>query len=227
MRDASCGPGKIGAMSHALSTRFAVLVPVKPVARAKSRLAPLGDEARRALVAALAEDTVTAALSATNVDAVLVVTDDHVLASALTALGAQVVPDGAAEDLNESLVQAAAEAHRRWPNLGVAAICADLPALDPRELEQALSVAAGHRAAFVADAAGEGTTMLAAASREDFMPRFGPASRAAHVADGAHEIVEVDVHTLRRDVDTPADLEEALSLGVGSRTATAAGGLRL
>jgi 2-phospho-L-lactate guanylyltransferase len=227
MRDSSCRPGKIGAMSHAHPTRFAVLVPVKPVARAKSRLAPLGDEARRALVAALAADTVTAALGAANVAAVLVVTDDHVLASGLTGIGAQVVPDGAADDLNESLFQAAAEAHRRWPDLGVAAICADLPALDPRELEQALSVAAGHRSAFVADAAGEGTTMMAAASLADFMPRFGPGSRAAHVADGAHEIVEVDVHTLRRDVDTPADLEEALALGVGSRTAAAAGGLRL
>ena len=69
--------------------------------------------------------------------------------------------------------------------------------------------------------------MVAAASREAFTPRFGHGSREAHVADGLHEIVEIDVPTLRRDVDTPADLETALRLGVGVHTARAAHGLRL
>jgi 2-phospho-L-lactate/phosphoenolpyruvate guanylyltransferase len=206
---------------------FAVLVPVKPAARAKSRLAPLGDLARRSLVAAFAADTVVAALRSPRVGAVLVVTDDHLLADDLSRLGAHVVPDGVAGDLNESLVQAAAEARRRWPRLAPAAICADLPALDPAELTEALLVASEHPAAFVADASGEGTTMVAAASPDDFTPCFGPGSRAAHAAHGAREIVEVDVPTLRRDVDTPSDLAEALTLGVGDRTATVTAGIRL
>jgi 2-phospho-L-lactate/phosphoenolpyruvate guanylyltransferase len=221
------GPGKIVAMSTSLPCRFAVLVPVKPVRHAKSRLASLGDETRRSLVAAFAADTVTAALGCPAVGAVLVVTDDHVLAAAMADLGAHVVPDGVVDDLNESLVQAAAEAHRRWPDLRPAALCADLPALDPVELAQALEVASAHPAGFVADAAGDGTTMVAAASRADFMPRFGPGSHAAHVAGGAHEVVEVDVPTLRRDVDTPADLEDAVELGVGEHTASVVDGPRL
>ena len=227
MRDASAGPGKIEAMPNAPLTSFIVLVPVKPVARAKSRLAALGDDARRSLVAAFAADTVDAALGAANVEAVMVVTDDHVLAADLRALGAHVVPDATTDDLNESLVQAAAEAQRRWPGLGLAALCADLPALDPEELSQALEIAARHPAAFVADASGAGTTMVAAASRADFAPRFGRGSREAHAAEGAHEIDEVDVPTLRRDVDTPADLSTAVELGVGVHTARAATGLRL
>lgn len=227
MRDHAGRPGKIEAMPHAPLNRFAVIVPVKPTSHAKSRLAPLGDETRATLVTALATDTVTAALACPEVDAVLVVTDDHVLATRLREVGARVMPDGVADDLNGSLVQAVSEAHRRWPELAVAAICADLPALDPAELGEALRLASRHRAAFVADSTGVGTTMLAAASREHFTPRFGPGSREAHLAEGAHEIVEVDVPTLRRDVDTPADLAEALDLGVGERTATAASGLRL
>ena len=227
MRDSAREAGKIESMSSDSLTRFGVLVPVKPAVRAKSRLAPLGDEARRALVAALAADTVTAALGSPLVAAVMVVTDDHVLAEGLGRLGAYVVPDGAAEDLNASLVQAAAELHRRWPELGVAALCADLPALDTDELTRTLAVASAHPAAFVADAGGDGTTMVAALSPTDFTPRFGPGSRTAHHADGAHEIVEVDVPTLRRDVDTPDDLREALGLGVGGRTALVASGLRL
>jgi 2-phospho-L-lactate guanylyltransferase len=79
----------------------------------------------------------------------------------------------------------------------------------------------------VADADGVGTTMVAAASRQQFAPRFGRGSREAHVTEGAHEIVEVDVPTLRRDVDTPADLATAVELGVGVHTARAAQGLRL
>ena len=207
--------------------RFAMLVPVKPAAHAKSRLAALGDEARRSLVAAFVADTVTAALASPAVGAVLVITDDHLLAGAAADLGAHVVPDAVVDDLNGSLVQAAAEAQRRWPDLRPAAMCADLPALDPAELGEALAVASAHPAAFVADAAGHGTTMVAAASGEDFRPCFGPGSREAHVAEGAHEIVEVDVPTLRRDVDTPADLADAVALGVGQRTRLVVTGRRL
>jgi len=214
-------------MSPHASPAFAVLVPVKPTRRAKSRLAPLGDDVRRSLVAAFAADTVSAALGAPCVAGVLVVTDDHELAAALRDVGAEVIPDGVADDLNGSLVQAGAEAHRRWPGLGLAALCADLPALDPAELAAALEEAYRHPAAFVADAAGEGTTLVAALSPDDFTPSFGPGSREAHLAHGAHEVVEVDVPTLRRDVDTPADLREAVELGVGPRTACVAVGLRL
>lgn len=214
-------------MSNDPLTRFCVLVPVKPTALAKSRLAPLGDEARRALVAAFAVDTVTAALASPLVGAVLVVTDDHGLAASLSGHGAHVVPDGVTDDLNGSLLQAAAETRRRWPDLALAAVCADLPALRSDDLTRALQAASDHPVSFVADVNGDGTTMVVALGVEDFAPRFGHGSRDAHVSDGAHEIVEIDVPTLRRDVDTPDDLRDALRLGVGERTAEVTAGLRL
>ena len=55
-----------------VSDRFAVLVPVKPPAFAKSRLADLGDDTRRELATAFAVDTVNAALASPGVDRVLV-----------------------------------------------------------------------------------------------------------------------------------------------------------
>jgi 2-phospho-L-lactate/phosphoenolpyruvate guanylyltransferase len=206
--------------------RYAVLVPVKPPAFAKSRLASVGDPARIDLATAFAADTVAAALDCPAVARVLVVTDDHVLAGSMTDLGAGVLPDGMSDDLNGTLVQAAAEMHRQDPSLGLVALCADLPALRPDQLEAALASADPARMSFVADCEGQGTTAVVAPSVETFRPAFGVGSRRQHLDAGAVEIV-VDVPTLRRDVDDVDDLAEALDLGVGPRTSLVATGLRL
>lgn len=199
-------------------TRYGVIVPVKPPGFAKSRLAELGDEVRRRLAVAFAVDTVQAALRAEHVGLVLAVTDDHLLAGRLAGLGAQVLPDGTTDDLNVSLVLAAGEVVRREPGLALAALCADLPALRPDELDRALALAPDDRMGFVADADEVGTTLLTAPDLARFRPGFGAGSRAAHIARGARAIVAGDLPGLRRDVDTPADLAAAVELGTGPGT---------
>jgi 2-phospho-L-lactate guanylyltransferase len=208
------------------SAPYAVLVPVKPPAVAKSRLGGLGDASRRDLAAAFAGDVVSAVLVCERVDRVLVVTDDHVLARAMSDLGADVLPDGAA-DLNGTLVQAAAEVHRRDPGLRLAAVCADLPALRPDELTKALDASRSTGMSFVADQERVGTTVVVAPDVATFRPSFGPGSRHRHLEAGAHEIDAADVPTVRRDVDDPAELAQALALGVGPRTSLVATALRL
>ena len=199
--------------------RFGLLVPVKAPAVAKSRLAPLGHDARVELARAFALDTVSAALATPAVGCVLAVTDDHLLAAALHEAGAGVLPDGVAGDLNGTLQQAAAELGRRFPELRPAALCADLPALRPEDLDAALRAVPPSTSALVPDADGVGTTLLVAAAGETLRPAFGTGSREAHRACGA---VELDgALSLRRDVDTPADLDVALALGVGPCTSLA------
>ena len=198
--------------------RYAVLVPVKPPAFAKSRLGDLGDAARRDLATAFAVDTVGAALACPSVDRVLVVTDDHELARGLADLGVEVIPDGTTDDLNGTLLLAAAEMHRRRPDLRLVALCADLPALRPDDLDVALSACAADGMSFVADQDGVGTTAVVASTLESFRPAFGPASRQRHRDAGAHEVDGIDVPSLRRDVDDRDDLAEAMRLGVGRRT---------
>lgn len=200
---------------------FAALVPVKPPARGKSRLSGLPDDERRALAAAFAEDTIDAARRAAPVAVLMVVTDDHVFAARARSLGCAVLPDGVNGDLNASLVQAAHECGRRWPSYGVAALCADLPALRPDDLAAALAQVPAGGTAFVTDAPGTGTTMYAAGAPDLFDPRFGPGSRAAHLAAGAHEVTG-GLTSLRTDVDDVGDLGRALLLGVGRHTATTA-----
>ncbi len=206
------------------SPSFGVVVPVKTPSVAKSRLGELGDDVRRALAVAFAADTVEAVLASDRVDAVLVVTDDHLLARDLAEIGAHVIPDGAADDLNATLVQAAAELRRRHPGLGVAAVCADLPALRSSDLSAVLDAAPDDAMGFVADADRVGTTVLTAPDLETFRPAFGPGSRAEHLALGAKEI-DVDRQSVRRDVDIPADLAEALRMGIGPRSSRVAAGL--
>lgn len=207
-------------MSSAQSTppTWAVVVPVKRLEVAKTRLSRVAGPHRGALASAFAVDTVAAALQAPGVAWVLVVTDEPEVSRQVRELGAQTVLDVPAAGLNPALVYGAAVATRRSPELGVAALSADLPALRPAELGRALAAALAHPVSFVSDAEGTGTTLLAARPGEPFQPQFGHRSRAAHRAAGAVEITLDGLPTLHRDVDTEVDLVDARRLGVGPLT---------
>jgi len=197
---------------------WSVLMPVKVLDRAKSRLAELAGPRRGELALALACDTVRAVLQTAQVARTVVITDDPVAAAALGTLGALVVADEPRDGLNAALRHGAALAAARWPGSGTAALSADLPALRPAELGQALAAAAAWPTAFVADAPGDGTTLYTAVPGAAFRPAFGLASRARHAADGAAELQLPGIPGLRRDVDTPADLRGAAALGLGPHT---------
>src|SRR6202012_6251827 len=70
-----------------------VLLPVKVLAQAKSRLAALAGERRLELALALASDTVAAVVACPEVARVVVVTSDPVAGTLLAALGAIIVAD--------------------------------------------------------------------------------------------------------------------------------------
>jgi 2-phospho-L-lactate guanylyltransferase len=204
--------------------RCVLVVPVKPPAFGKSRL-EFPPAQRRELAEAFALDTVQAAVATPGVAAVLVVTDDFRLAGAMRDLGAEVMPDGASDDLNATLVQGAAEVVRRWPHAVPVALCADLPGLRPADLADVLGevlvqVDAGS-AAFVRDRAGIGTTLYAAPA-DRFAPRFGLESATRHAESGAVE-VGAAATSVRTDVDDLADLGAALVGGVGPHTSRASG----
>ncbi|MBQ1092338.1 2-phospho-L-lactate guanylyltransferase [Streptomyces sp. B93] len=200
--------------------QWTLVVPLKPLARAKSRLADTAaDGLRPGLALAFAQDTVAAALAAPVVRDVAVVTDDALAARELTALGARIVPDEPAGGLNAALAHAAANVRALRPESAVAALNADLPALRPAELTRVLDAAAEFPRAFLPDAAAIGTTLLAAVAGQELRPAFGVDSRARHQASGAVELRLTAVDSVRQDVDTGEDLRAALALGVGPHTA--------
>ncbi len=208
-------------MSENVPITWSVLMPVKVLDQAKSRLAELTGPRRAEFALALACDTVTAVLGSMRpgpAGRVIVITDDQVAGVALAALGALVIPDEPRAGLNAALRHGAGYA-ARWPQSGTAALSADLPALRPAELGRALNAAAAWPNAFVADAAGDGTTLYAATPGAAFRPAFGLASRARHAAGGAVELALDGIPGLRRDVDTPDDLRGAAGLGLGPHSA--------
>lgn len=199
---------------------WTVVMPLKPLHRAKSRLAPAsGEVLRLALALAFAEDTVAAALACAEVRNVAVVTDDEAAAERLAPLGAHIVADNPRRGLNAAVEHGVRTVRGPYGDPAVAALNADLPALRPDELARVLRSAGDHPRSFLADAAGTGTTLLAALPGVDLAPGFGPASRSRHRASGAVELMPPGVESVRQDVDTGEDLMAALALGVGPRTA--------
>jgi 2-phospho-L-lactate/phosphoenolpyruvate guanylyltransferase len=200
---------------------WAVVIPVKRLSVAKTRLTRFAGNHRAELALAFAADTVAAVAACDAVREVVVVTDDDEARELMHSLGCTVVADGPDAGLNPALVHGARTASARWPELGIAAVSSDLPALRPNELLTVLNAAAqAHPSAFVADAEGIGTTVLTADDLVSFVPKFGRRSRAEHRAAGVIELQGGGIASVRRDVDTEVQLYDAQRLGLGSRTTT-------
>jgi 2-phospho-L-lactate guanylyltransferase len=187
------------------TSEWTILVPLKVLPNAKSRLAAALPSAQHAeLVEAIRADTLAAARAVARV---------------------VVVADGPTRDadlvqhspgLNGALRDAADYVRARRPAAPVAALVGDLPAARANELAAALAAAGAYRRSFVPDAAGSGTTLLAAQAGVPLDPQFGPDSAARHESAAARLLAGPG---LRCDVDTVEDLHEAESLGVGPATA--------
>jgi 2-phospho-L-lactate guanylyltransferase len=198
-----------------MSQKFALLVPVKTLTLAKSRLEVPHPDQRAPLMRAFALDALVAASQSSAVTQVYVVTDEP---------GFEVedvvrLPDEGDGDLNRALHHASLRVRLLDPSTGVAAMCADLPCLLPADLDAALASGLTPRW-FVADASGSGTTLLAAGPGVDLDPHFGSESSHRHESSGASP-VRASLPTLRMDVDTETDLADAQAIGVGSHTAAA------
>jgi len=195
---------------------WTVVVPVMG-SGGKSRLAA-SDE----LAAAIAIDTVRAALGCDRVARVLVVAPDDALVSWFQRQPPDPGPAGGAiehvADPGGGLRAAIAAGIRLAEGGPRAVLLGDLPALHPDELSHALALAATAGRAFVPDADGTGTVLATGRAGLPFEPLFGVDSAAAHRAAGFAELHLPDDWGLRRDVDAPEHLD-SLRGRLGPRTA--------
>jgi 2-phospho-L-lactate guanylyltransferase len=199
----------LSAMPAAGSVSWTIIVALKAMPAAKSRLVPAstGPRAHAQLVEAIRADTLEVAAS---VGQVLVVLDRPG-----TDSGRWPVLVQHEAGLNAAVREGETLVRTLRPDDAVAALVGDLPALTAAELTAALTIAARHPRGFVADVAGTGTTLLTARPGVSLQPAFGPGSAARHAAIAYC----VDAGAgLRLDVDTAADLAQARELGVGPAT---------
>ncbi|WP_137844729.1 2-phospho-L-lactate guanylyltransferase [Microbacterium sp. 2FI] len=201
-------------------TAWTVVIPIKPLARAKSRLQPLDAPTRAALARAFALDTVDAALGARSVRRVIVVGRPDELS--LLDVRVEVVAEPAGGGLGSAVAAGVAHARRRSVE-PTAVLLGDLPALAPAHLERALREAAQHPLAFVPDVQGHGTTLATANAACPLHAHFGPNSAARHRGAGFVDLTSLSptvvALALRTDVDTADDLETVGRIGPGARTA--------
>ncbi|MFN3949181.1 2-phospho-L-lactate guanylyltransferase [Microbacterium sp.] len=202
-------------MSIPDTSGWTIIVPVKPAAVGKTRLTDVGTD-REALARAIALDTIAAAAATPRVAHVLVVTDDAEV-SALVSLwpAVDVVPEGDMRGLDAAIALGADAAGQGVPR---AALLGDVPALTPHDLDAALELAGHVERGLVPDAEGTGSTLVTARPGAVWVSAFGPDSAARHRLLGCTGLDVPRDSTLRRDVDTAAQLAEAVSLGVGPRT---------
>ena len=213
--------------------RWSVVLPVKGGPDAKSRLrsGAAGNSVdvttAAGLAAGMSQDCLEAVRATPGVARAFVVTGDPATARTARALGADVVHQPADDPGLGAAVRRGLAAAGRGPT---AVLLADLPALRPADLQEALDAAAaacrlGSRWVYVPDADDHGTVAVAALDPTALRPAFGPGSAAAHRAAGAGTLL-LDLPRLRRDVDTVDDLWAAVALGVGHRTARTLAGVQ-
>ena len=205
-----------------------LLVPVKPLAQAKTRLLGAADGgtgepgAHTQLALALVRDTLAAAAGATTVRRLVVICSDETVRTVLAGDGIEAVPDEPDAGLNPALRHGETLLRGQRTTVAIGVLLADLPALRPVELDGAIraGLATGRRT-FCSDRWGTGTTLLLAPPGVPLEPRFGGFdSAAAHRATGARQLSGC-WPGLRCDVDTVADLSVAQGLGLGRFTRSA------
>ena len=188
------------------------IVPLKPTARAKSRLG-FDREIRSRLANAMAIDLVKSCQASERVTNVIVA------GMAPTELSVTVVPD-TATGLNPAIAAALASLR---PDEQAMVLLGDLPCVRSEDIDIAMTLADAQLsrdaspAAIICDAAGTGTTTLIGQAGT-LSPQFGPRSRARHRNQGYRELEYRKLFRLRRDVDSVTDLADAVRIGTGAAT---------
>ncbi|MGV3652813.1 MAG: 2-phospho-L-lactate guanylyltransferase [Noviherbaspirillum sp.] len=194
---------------NAIPSLWAV-VPVKPFAQAKTRLAPVLAPAGRALLArAMLEDVLAALAASPALAGILVVTGDADAEAIARLAGAEVLADR----LNDGITAAVAAAARHLALAGcggMLVVPADLPLLTPEDVELVARAHRGSPAVTMVAASNDGGTNALACSPPDAMAfSYGNGSFRRHWNEAESRGIAPRLLRLPRfglDIDRPEDL---------------------
>ncbi len=192
------------------------IVPVKPLNRAKSRLATvLSPEMREALSTAMLRHTIASLAECRFVSGILVISRDNRALVIAREYGARTVQESGAPALNAAL-ERASQVIASWSAQASLVLPADLPLLDVSDIQEMAHLGRFHQSAVVVpDREGTGTNGLLLRPPNLFPISFGVGSFERHVT--AAETAGATVHVFRSerlmlDLDMPDDLLAYLDL---------------
>jgi 2-phospho-L-lactate guanylyltransferase len=192
-----------------------ILVPIKETATAKQRLAAVLDQASRTQLArAMLHDVLTTLRDCKNRPTVGIVTGDFFATRLAAEYGFEVIPDTE----NPGETGAVEMATRVCVERGLAetlVIPADIPLIQPWELEEIFQHAPAEGSVLVPAGDGRGTNAVLRRPADLFPLRFGNDSFKPHCAAAqstGRPCIVLKLPGIAVDVDNPADLLQLISL---------------
>lgn len=187
------------------------IVPMKPLQRAKSRLAGvLSEEARFTLSRNLLVHTLEQLTAVAEIERVVVVSKDSDALALARDLGAKTITEHGASDLNKALLRAT-EVARGYGVSGLLVIPADLPLITTADIQQLIQTATDPPViALAPDRHGQGTNAFLSIPTGLIEYDFGPESFHKHIhrAEAASVRVEIcELTSFGLDIDFPDDLK--------------------
>ncbi len=207
-----------------------VLLPVKDLVKAKSRLSGvLAPHERRALAQAMVEDVLSALAAVSELDGVLLISDDPAadLLAHKYAIEAVTEESLGCSDLN-SAVEAGMVVLEQRGIEDVLILHSDIPLLQPAHIKELLQDyrQSGADVLLVPDLAGGGSNLMLCKTTRPPEFCYGPGSCAAHRASARErslQLLLVEHASIGLDVDEPDDLLRLYrvlrSQGAGGHTA--------
>ena len=187
------------------------IVPVKPLRRGKSRLSDvLTEEERIELNKRLLVATVETLKQVKSIDQILVVSRDPEALAAARGAGARTLLENGHPELNVGLTRAAMVASV-YKAHGVLVMPADLPLLDPEDVQAMIALSKPAPSVVIApDRRSEGTNALLLIPPDIIAFDYGPGSFQRHcerarIAGAQLDVIEAN--SLALDLDVPEDLQ--------------------
>ena len=191
--------------------KLIALIPMKPLADGKARLAPVLEAGQRAALSLfMLARVILSARQAASVNEVWVAGGDHAVRRLAGAIGNRWLPDDGA-GLNRSLADGFSKAYGAGAN-AVLFLPGDLPLLTAPAIDRLVAQSQTLEKAVVTPAERDGgTNGLLRPKGPAFMPLLGPSSFHRHLdalrAD-RYQVVIHRSHQIGFDVDTPEDWEQ-------------------
>lgn len=193
-------------------SRVWAIIPVKPLANAKSRLIPaLTPTQRQQLAEQMFRHVLSIATNVPQLAGTLVISRDNKALAIAREYGAKTVQESGAPEMNAALMRATSLI-ARWRGSGVLILPADLPLLATEDVVSMLEMGDNLYSVVIAtDQDRDGTNAMLVRPPGLMEYGYGPGSFDRHIERGkaAGAIVHIyDSERLELDIDLPEDLDE-------------------